>query len=182
MKRLSVVGAAMVAAMAGAVILILVGDGTPAARMEKADLELAQRLREAAAALGAGDGQAALAQLRAAHRAALRTGRWDAMAEVGDAALRASAVATPPARARSTASHAYLAGLARAREQRSLDGALRIAEGFAALDDREMVEHCIGLAARFAESGGDGERVMRVQAFVERYRASQPTPREGPSK
>ncbi len=185
MDRLSVLCAALVTPITVAAILILAADGTPAARVERADLELAQRLREADASLAAGDGQTALVRLRAAHRAALRTERWDAMTEVGDAARRASAMAAPPGRAMAMASRAYLAGLARAREQRSLDGVLRIAEGFAALGDREMVEYCIGVATRLAEADREAERVTRVtrvQSFMERYREVRPVTREGLSE
>jgi hypothetical protein len=185
MDRLSVVCAALVTPIAVAAILFLAADGTPAARVERADLELAQRLREADASLAAGAGQTALVRLRAAHHAALRTERWDAMAEVGDAARRASAMASPPGRAVAMASRAYLAGLARAREQRSLDGVLRIAEGFAALGDREMVEYCIGVATLLAEGDREAERVTRVtrvQSFMERYREVRPVTREGLSE
>ncbi len=179
MDRLSVVVAAMFAAMALAVTVILVADGTPAARIAREDVEWAQRMREAEAALAAGDGQAAVARLRAAHYAAVRTGRWDAMAEVGDAARRASELATPPPRATSTASRAYLAGLAQAREQRSVEGVLRMAQGFAALGDREMVEYCIGMAGRLAEQDGGAERLVQVHGFVEAYREIRATTREG---
>ena len=116
MDRLSVVVAAMVVAMAVAVTVVLVGDGTPAARIEE-DHEWTLRLREAEAALAAGAAQVTMRRLRAAHRAALRTGRWDAMVEVGDAARRAGEADATLPRAIPTASRAYLAGLARAREQ-----------------------------------------------------------------
>ena len=159
--------------------MVLVGDGTPAARIDGTeDLEWTFRLREAEAALAAGEIQVTMVRLRAAHRAALRTGRWDAMVEVGDVARRASDIATPPPRAVPTASRAYLAGLALAREQHSLDGVLRVGEGFAALGDREMVEYCIGLAGGLAQRAG-GEGVVRVQAFVERYRETRTTASEG---
>jgi hypothetical protein len=177
MDRLSVVVAAMMVAMAGAVTVVMVGDGTPAARFEE-DIEWTVRLRDAEAALAAGQTHVTMVQLRAAHRAALRTGRWGAMVEVGDAARRAGEAVTPPPRALPTASRAYLAGLARAREQNSVEGVLRVAEGFAALDDREMVEHCIGVAGTLAQRAGGDQAVVRVLAFTERYRDARSTVRE----
>ena len=179
MDRLSAVVAAMVAAMALAVTVILVADGTPAARIATEDLEWALRLREAEAALAIGDGLTAVVRLRAAHQAALRTGRWDALADVGDAARRARELTPPPPRAFATSSRAYLAGLARAREQQSVDGVLRVAEGFAALDDVQMVEHCIGIAGQLAmRRDGEGRRAQ-VDAFVQRYREAQGATGEG---
>ena len=168
MDRLSGLVAAIVVAMAIAVTVVLVGDGTPASRIEE-DLEWTLRLREAEAALATGRPQLTLIQLRAAYRAALRTGRWDAMVEVGDVARRAAQGTPAPAPAVPTASRAYLAALALARDQRSLDGVLRVGQGFAALGDREMVEYCIGLAGGFADRAG-AEGVVRVQAFADRYR------------
>lgn len=179
MNRLSVVIAAMVAAMGLAVTVILVADGTPAARIAAEDVEWTLRLREAEAAVADGDGLTAMARLRAAHQAALKTGRWDALAEVGDAARRARELVPPPPRAFATASRAYLAGLARAREQRSVEGVLRVAEGFAALDDGEMVEYCIGIAGQFAARQGGDEPPARLDAFVQRYRETRGAAREG---
>jgi hypothetical protein len=180
MKPLSVVVAGVAAAMV--VAIVLVADGTPAARVPMEDLEWARHMREAEAALAAGDGQVAVARLRAAHRAAVRTGRWEALAEVGDAARRAGALTPPPPRAARTASRAYLAGLARAHEQRSVEGVLRAAQGFAALGDREMVEYCIGVAGRLAEREGGAEGRSRVRAFVEHFHEEGPATAAGPHR
>jgi hypothetical protein len=177
MDRLSMVVTAMVAAMAVVVTVILVADVTPAARVAREDLDWTQRMREAQTALAAGDAGTALARLRTAHQAALRTGQWEALVEVGDAARRAGPLVRPPSRAAATASRAYLAGLVRAREQRSVEGVLRVAEGFESLGDREMVEYCIGVAGSLAEHHG-GERPSRVHAFVEHYREMQAISRE----
>jgi hypothetical protein len=179
MDRLSVVVAAMVVAMAVAVTVVMVGDGTPAARIHE-DREWTLRLREAEEALTTGQMQVMIVRLRAAHRAAFRTGLWEAMVEVGDLARHAGDAAAPSLRARATASRAYLAGLALAREQRSVDGVLRVAEGFAALDDREMVEYCIGVAGALAARGGGGPAMAQVQNFTGRYRDVQHAARGGP--
>ena len=177
MSRLGGIVASIIAAMALAVTVVLVGDGTPAPRMEE-DLEWTLRLREADEALAAGRPQLASAQLRAAHRAALRTSRWAAMVEVGDAARRAANAAAPLPGGVPTASRAYLAALVLAREQRSVDGVLRAGEGFAALGDREMVEYCIGVAGGFAQGAG-ADAAARVETFAERYREPQAAGLEG---
>jgi hypothetical protein len=180
MDRVRVVVAAVVAAMAVALTAILVADGTPGARMARAELEWMRHMGEAEAALAAGDGPAALASLRAAHQAAVRMERWEALAAVGDAARRSGEMAAPARHAVSTASRAYLAGLAVARERRSVEGVLRVAEGFAALGDREMVEYCVGVAGRLAQHDGAAERQSHVRGFVEAYRETRGPAREGP--
>src|SRR5262245_53281868 len=153
MDRFSGVVAAIVVAMAIAVTVVLVGDGTPASKFEE-DREWASHLLAVQTSLAAGQPQRAAALLRVAHRAAFRTGRWEAMVEVGDAARRASESAPLLPRGAAVASRAYLAGLALAREQGSLSGVLSVGEGFAALGDREMVEYCIGQAGELADRAG----------------------------
>ena len=76
-----------------------------------------------------------------AHNEAFRSGRWEALVAVGDAALRIDAIAGQAAGFRSDARRVYLAALVRARAENSLDGARRIAEGFARLGDRPLAEH-----------------------------------------
>jgi hypothetical protein len=79
-------------------------------------------------------------------------------------------VVVVPEPALMTARRAYLTGLARARQQRSVEGVLRFAERFVGLGDRVMVEHCVGMATRIAEDYGGAERFAQVQAFVDRHR------------
>lgn len=175
MKRLLAIVAATVAALSVATTLVLAGAGKPGARGDT-DEEWMRRVSEVDAALADNDVAAAMPRLRDAYRAALRSARWEAMAEVGDVARRASAVAVAPGSALVTARRAYLTGLARASQQRSVEGVLRFAEGFVALGDREMVEHCIGVATRIAEDHGGTERFAQVQAFVERHGQALPLP------
>ena len=74
-------------------------------------------------ALADGDLAAALSWWRDANAAALRSGQWEGMIEVGDAARRLEAGSV-------LARQAYLTALFRARQQRSLDGLLSAAAAF----------------------------------------------------
>ncbi len=86
-----------------------------------------------------------------AYAVALGSRRWDAMVEVGDACLRAGEVAGSLKAAEAEARQAYFTALVRALNDTSLDGALRVAEAFAALADREVEEQCLRIAERLAE-------------------------------
>jgi len=109
----------------------------------------------------------AAAAWRDAYRAAVRSGRWDAMIDVGDAALRVGPVSefrdAPDAMAR----RSYLIALFRARAEASPDGVLRACEGFALLGDLPVVKQCIGISHALAKSDpvADG----RVVAFAKRF-------------
>jgi hypothetical protein len=76
-----------------------------------------------------------------AHNEAFRSGRWEALVAVGDAALRIDAVAGQAAGFRSDARRVYLAALVRARAANSLAGVRRTAEGFAKLGDQPLADH-----------------------------------------
>ena len=76
-----------------------------------------------------------------AHNEAFRSGRWEALVAVGDAALRIDAVAGQAAGFRADARRVFLAALVRARAESSLAGVRRIAEGFARLGDQPLAEH-----------------------------------------
>lgn len=175
MKRMLAIVAATVAALGVATALVLAGASRLAARGDT-DEEWMRRVSEVDAALAGNDMAVAMLRLRLAYLAALRSDRWEALAGVGDVARRVSAVAVAPGPALVTARRAYLTGLARAGQQRSVEGVLRFAEGFVALGDREMVEHCIGVATRIAEDQGGTERFAQVQAFVERHGQALPLP------
>ena len=109
-------------------------------------------------ALQAGDPGAAVAAWRDAYREAVKSGRWDAMADVGDAALRIGEVRefreTPQAAARKS----YLTALFRARAAGSLDGILRVADGFTALGDESVVRECLRVADAVVGTDTDGRR------------------------
>jgi hypothetical protein len=65
------------------------------------------------------------------------------------------------------ARRAYLAGLFRARGERSLPDVIRAAEGFAALGDGAVVEQALEMAAPLAAGGDDATRA-RLTALRER--------------
>jgi hypothetical protein len=175
MKRMLAIVAATVAALGVGTTLVLAGASRLAAPADT-DEEWMRRVREVDAALADNDVAVAMPRLRLAYLAAFRSDRWEPLAGVGDVARRVSAVAGAPGPALMMARRAYLTGLARASEQRSVEGVLRLAEGFVALGDREMVEHCVGVATRIAEYHGGTERFAQVQAFVERHGQAMPVP------
>ena len=69
------------------------------------------------------------------------------------------------------ARRAYLAGLFRARGERSLPGVVWAAEGFAALGDQQVVERALVMAAPLA-AGGDETARSRLAALRDRAEAA----------
>jgi hypothetical protein len=128
-------------------------------------------------ALQRGDTAAALAAWRASYTDAVRRGWWEQLADAGDAALRIGDVPDLAGPSRAAARKSYLAALFRARADGSVDGVLRIAQAFAGLGDRAVVEQCIRIGRELADA--DGHDRDRVQAFAQRY-ASASAKREGP--
>jgi hypothetical protein len=111
-------------------------------------------------ALTEGDRAAALSWWRDANAAAIRSGQWEGMIEVGDSARRLEAGAV-------LARQAYLTALFRARQQRSLDGLLRAAAAFGELGDHEVLEHALRIAER--EAGLDPRANARVTNIADRW-------------
>ena len=106
-----------------------------------------------------------------AYGAALGTRSWESMIAVGDAFVAIGRAAGTPRGARMNAREAYMSALIRARRERSVEGALRSAEAFGALDDRAVVEQCFHIAAQLA--AGNDEAQERVREARERW-ASRP--------
>lgn len=108
---------------------------------------------------------------REAYAAALKSRHWEGMVAVGDAyrlvGERGRFRTTSEAKARQT----YLIGLLRARAEASLDGVLRVADRFADLGDREVVEQCLRIARGIAARTKDPRAEERVRAFTERWAA-----------
>jgi hypothetical protein len=70
-----------------------------------------------------------------------------------------------PSLARSAAALAretYWIAFFRARQQRSLAGALRTAEAFAMLGERDAAEQCVRVAQALESSAGDAAEIDRV--------------------
>jgi hypothetical protein len=76
------------------------------------------------------------------------------------------------------ARRAYLAGLFRARGERSLPDLVRAAEGFAALGDDAIVEEALAMAAPLAAGGDDAIRA-RLAALRQPASAALPMFRSG---
>jgi|SRR5688572_5451101 len=111
-------------------------------------------------ALAEGDHAAALSWWRDANAAALRSGQWEGMIEVGDSARRLEAGAV-------LARQAYLTALFRARQQRSLDGLLRAAAAFGELGDHDVLDQALRIAER--EAGLDPLANARVKNVADRW-------------
>lgn len=129
-----------------------------AAQLQKLDEALAKK-----------NVSAALIAWHEAYTLALGSRRWEGMVEVGDGYLRIGDALNARKPYVPRARESYLTALFRARQQGSLDGVLRAAEGFAALGDHEVVEQCIRIAERLATESGDGKALDRVHAFAERW-------------
>jgi hypothetical protein len=103
---------------------------------------LAERLAAVNAAIARRDQGKAIYEWHDAYGVALGSRRWEALADIGDAAVRIDAlVGRPtgnPTGFRAEARQAYLRALFQARNQRSPEGIERVAQAFAALGDREM--------------------------------------------
>ncbi len=108
---------------------------------------------------------------REAYAAALRTRHWQGMVAVGDAYRRLGARGGFARVSDAKAREAYRAALFRAREEGSLEGVLRVAEAFAELGDRAIVERCISVARTIASQARDGRADERVRGFAERWEA-----------
>ena len=124
-------------------------------------------LDQADAALGRGDAAAALSAWREAQAAALRSGHWEGMIAVGDAARRRAEAGRDRADGLAGARQAYLTALFRARRERSLDGLLSAAIAFGELGDRDVLAQALRLAEQHA--GRDPLSRARVRAVADRW-------------
>lgn len=101
-----------------------------------------------------------------AYLSALGSRQWAGMIEVGDAYLRIGEAAGTRRAAEATARQAYLIALLWARQQGAIDGALRTAEAFAVLGDRDAVEQCLRVAEQLAARHSNPDARERVRAFA----------------
>lgn len=114
----------------------------------------------------------ALRILYDAYGAALESRSWESMIAVGDAFMAAGRAPGNAAGARMNARQAYLSALIRARRDHSVEGALRSAEAFRLLADRDVVEQCLHIAGLLA--AGDEAAQERVREARTRWAARQP--------
>jgi hypothetical protein len=113
--------------------------------------------------LNAQDVSAAIRAWHDAQAAALESRRWEAMLEVGDAALEIGRASGSRAPSRVTARDAYLIALIRARREGSLEGTMRVADAFGALSDHAAVRQSLRVADRLAVQRRDAAGAERVR-------------------
>jgi hypothetical protein len=113
-------------------------------------------------ALAAGDISGAEMAWRNAYGLAIRSRQWEALLAAGDGSLRIAdhVLVKKPYRAR--AADAWRGALFRARAQRSVDGVLRVAEGFGRLGDAEGLTQVLRIADGLAADDPSGEAQRRV--------------------
>jgi hypothetical protein len=142
--RLGVWAGLGVALIAGAALATLAGARVRIASLERPPLlqddrgaSLSRRLASMDAAIARGDRSWAIYEWHDAYALAFWTRQWEPMATVGDAALRMDALTGDPTGFRAEARQAYLLALFRARDARTAEGVVRVAEAFDALGDTE---------------------------------------------
>ena len=118
-------------------------------------------------ALAQNNQSAAVRAWHAAHVAAFASRRWDGLIEVGDAYLKIGEASGSPRSAFAKARELYLTALFRARELGDADGALRVAQAFAALGEREVTEQCLVVARDLAARVRNPKVEARVRAVAE---------------
>jgi hypothetical protein len=124
-------------------------------------------LRAMDRALARSDADGALRAWEQAHLAAVESLTWEGLIAAGEAYLRVGQATRASQAAEAVARRAYFAALYRACRENSLDGVLRAAAAFAALDDHDVVDECLGLAELLA---GDDEGRRHLAALSARLR------------
>jgi hypothetical protein len=132
------------------VLLAAVHSGCPTdhAGVTAADGSWVSSIHAVDDALARGDARGAILAWSRAVLVAHGTRRWEAMAAVGDAALRISAVPGGERLALADARAAWQAAFFRARADRSVAGLVRVAESFATIGDLAATERCLAMARR----------------------------------
>lgn len=120
------------------------------------------------AAVEAARWEAARAAWRDAYGAAARSGTWQALLTVGQAAHAL--------KDRTAVRRATRAALARAERQRSVEGVLGAADVFEALGDREVADACLAVARRLASDLPDPRLGALVTSRVAEILARRQSP------
>lgn len=162
LKRRHLAGALLVGAVVagGALELALARAGTPVStngtwlRPPRRDTGWPAHLGVIDRALAADDVTVAVLAWHDAYGAALATGRWEPLVEVGDAFVRIGDAASSISGSRANARLAYLGALTRAQRDGSVDGVRHVAQAFQALGDHAVAAQCTRIAQRLAERGG----------------------------
>lgn len=140
--------AGWVRSAAAVAVLVVVGIGvtvTAPSHKEEWSAPWVPRVEAVDHALASRNVSAAIHAWRDANGAALRSLRWDALADVGDAAMRLER-ATGDTLFRAEARRAYLHALFRANAARSIQGLHRLAVAFGELGDAEVAARATEMA------------------------------------
>jgi hypothetical protein len=141
-----------------------------AARTRSVETRDPERLAALAAmdeALARQDFGAAVQAWREARQLSLRTRGWRAPLEAADAELRLAAATGRLRESKPSTRELLLVALFRARAEGATEGALRVAESFARLGDREAAQLALRLAENVAARHGDGAEHARVRLVGE---------------
>lgn len=164
-----------VAAAVGIVLIelvALVGEGfADHAAAAGSQIAWKQHLEKVEEAMSRDQLGAAANHWRQAYASALRSRHWEGLVAVADAYRRLGRAGGFAKASEAKARQAYLAALFRARQEGSVDGVLRVAEAFADLGDREVVDRCIDVARAAAVRAHDARGEVRVRVFAERWAA-----------
>src|SRR5215471_16735810 len=113
-------------------------------------------------ALAAGDISGAEMAWRNAYGLAVRSRQWEALLAAGDGSLRTADRVSVKQPYRARAAEAWRAALFLARAHHSVDGVLRVAEGFGRLGDAEGLTQVLRIADGLAAADPSGEAQRRV--------------------
>ena len=162
-----------VAAMVALMLLVAIVSEAIAGHAMAAESQIAWKahLEKVDDAVSRNDLTQAVMLWREAYAAALRSRHWEGMVAVAEAYRRLGGLAGFARASEAKARQIYLAALFRARQEGSLDGVLRVAEAFADLGDREVVDRCIAIARTVAVQARDARGEQRVRVFTERWAA-----------
>lgn len=119
-------------------------------------------------ALAVRDVKAAVEAWREAYALALGGVGWEGMVAVGDAYLRIGDFLDFRRAFLGDTRASYRVALFRARQERSLEGLLRVTEAFAALGDGAIAEYALKLAEALALQRSDREALARVSTHARR--------------
>jgi hypothetical protein len=119
-------------------------------------------------ALAASDAGESIRAWRWAYSAALSDPSWLGLFTVGRAALRLRALPSLTRETIARARETCWIALFRARQQRSLNGALSAAAVFDILGDREAFEQSMRVVEALANRTGEADGPDRVRLFIER--------------
>lgn len=103
------------------------------------------------------DPDGAIRAWRDAYAAALGGNGWQGLIEVAAACLKIGEIPGFRKACEAKTRQTYWTALARARQERSVDGVLRVAGAFQGLGARAMADECARIAESFAAAAGDSE-------------------------